>query len=190
MSIDNTVTSLLAAASAAYSQAETGLNLGERPKEDGVYDCFLTGINVTSGKFKEAPKGADKEPLLLDCVEITFEYERIWNPREPDFNPATPSTTFIGERRQILTEAASQRLRYDGSRTRARIAMEQVKTALSRILNKDPKECVNLMADIQAVDALTKADSRVALSVRVAWRVDGANRYFGESVIENISRAT
>jgi hypothetical protein len=181
--INNQVAALLAAAASTYgsSDANTGEGLsGDWPPE-GDHDCYVLSVTSGLGKFKE--KGGAETP----CAEIRFEYQVIPDTSSPTYNPDAPPQIFKGERFLLLPETHTFAL--EGSKTRNRIGWERFKGHLSKMLKKQPQECVNPMADFAAVTDLINGPSRLGVRLRAQYRpADKPNQFYKtEFIIDRIT---
>lgn len=159
---DPQAVAMLQAANQAYAESAASSEVREWPPQ-GSHDCILRGVSLKAG---DTTVNGAKIPLTL----VSFDYE--WDPKagETGFDPArTEPLQWRGAAMRILPGYETNPNLKDGQKTGFRIDMERLKGACTRILRKPEAECVNLIADLQAIQTECDASS-VLVGVNVAHR--------------------
>lgn len=165
--VDPRVSALLRAGSSDLSSADPNVGGGAEWPTPGLHDVFVLSSSEKEGKFKYTNSANVK--VEVPCVEISFEYEVIPDPKHPDFDPTKKPLVFTGERFQLVPNFKSV-LTEENQVTRARIQWDRFAGHVTKMLNIPKEECTDAMATYLRVKNRLAENTRLAVTLDVRIR--------------------
>jgi hypothetical protein len=149
--------------------ADQGLgSLGEWP-DKGEHNCYVLGVNVSEGKFRQTGDGQE-----FPSISVQFHYQLCEDP-----DRAEP-LIWKGAPMNIPNDPGQ--LSHEGSQIRARIEMGRLKGHLKTILSYDPSD---IGAAFEEVENKLNGETTVAAVVRCQY-TERNNRTYRTEFLQSL----
>lgn len=145
-------------------QADQGLgSLGEWPPA-GNHNCYVLGVTVTEGEFKQAGDGQ-----MFPSVVAQFTYQLV---EDPDH--AEP-LEWKGAPMNIPNDPTQ--ISHEGSTIRARIEMQRLKGHMKTLLGREPGD---IGSDMGEIETMLSGEQSVVCSVKCQYNQRGDRTFKSE----------